>query len=143
MCSRDGVDAAPRNGVGQLQPQGGCVNVYTCWKHWPCLFPQHAPGPKHLRPIALERWQQDLVERYPRRLLRGLINSDGCRDLNRVKGKSYPRYQFTNNSDDIREIFCDACDRLGIHWTRPYWKTVVVSRRRDVEELDRFIGPKT
>ena len=76
-------------------------------------------------------------------LLRGLIQSDGCRDLNFVNGKSYPRYQFSNESDDIRGIFIDACERLGLHWTTPTYKVVSVSRRSDVEELDRFVGSKT
>jgi hypothetical protein len=71
-----------------------------------------------------------------------LIHSDGSRDLNWVNGKSYPRYQFSNNSSDIREIFTNTCDVLRIRWTQPYWKTISISRRRDVTRLDTFIGPK-
>ena len=41
-------------------------------------------GPKHLRPIRLESWQQEIVVAEPRVLLRGLIHSDGCRVMNRV-----------------------------------------------------------
>lgn len=59
-------------------------------------------------------WQIDIVKAHPQRLLRGLIHSNGCRVLNRVNGTGYPRYQFTNNSVDIREIFCDACDEFGV-----------------------------
>ena len=73
----------------------GCTEVHASWKHWPCLFPQHGAGRKHERPIVLAPWQQQLVDRRPAMLLRGLIQSDGCRVLNRVKGKDYPRYQFT------------------------------------------------
>jgi hypothetical protein len=72
-----------------------------------------------------------------------LIQSDGCRDKNVVKGKSYPRYAFTNNSEDIKEIFCSALDLLGIHWTKPNMKSIAVSRRRDVAILDSFVGPKS
>ena len=32
-------------------PKIGCVDSHSHWKHWICLFPQHGPGPKHLRPI--------------------------------------------------------------------------------------------
>lgn len=128
--------------VGFVQHEG-CIEVYGFWKHWPCLFPQHGAGPKHRRPIVLAGWQQSIADRHPRELLRGLIHSDGCRDLNVVNGKSYPRYQFSNVSTDIKGIFCRVCDRLGIHYTRPYWKTVAISRRPDVEALDTFIGPKT
>jgi hypothetical protein len=120
----------------------GCVQVNAYWKHWPCLFPQHGAGPKHTRPIKVEPWQQEIVDAHPGPLLRGLVHADGSRDLNVVNGKSYPRYSFSNNSADIQEIFCRACERLGVHWTRPYWKTIAISRRPDVEKLDRIIGPK-
>ena len=76
-------------------------------------------------------------------LLRGLIHSDGSRDLNWVNGKSYPRYQFTNYSVDIQQIFTQACERYGVHWTRTYWKTISVARRADVAKLDEIIGPKS
>jgi hypothetical protein len=121
----------------------GCVDVNAHWKHWPCLFPQHGPGRKHLRDIRLQPWQERIVLEQPRALLRGLIHSDGCRDKNVVNGKSYPRYSFSNASDQIRSIFCSACDLLGVHWTRPSERVIAVSRRRDVELLDRFIGPKS
>jgi hypothetical protein len=31
----------------------GCTEVASFSKHWPCLFPQHGPGKKHLRKIEL------------------------------------------------------------------------------------------
>ena len=31
----------------------GCVVLGAYWKHWPCLFPQHGRGPKHLRCLDL------------------------------------------------------------------------------------------
>ena len=58
---------------------GACVEVYSFSKHWPCLFPQHGPGRKHTRLIALTDWQRALCDRSPELLLRGLIHSDGCR----------------------------------------------------------------
>lgn len=127
-------------------PRQGCVEVGSSSKHWPCLFPQHGPGRKHERPIVLAPWQQELADQYPRMLLRGLVQSDGCRDINfaitRGKRYDYPRYTFSNASDDIRTIFTDACDRLGVHWTRPSERVISVARRADVEFLDTFIGPK-
>ena len=130
-----------------VQAKQGCVEIGSSSKHWPCLFPQHGPGRKHERPIVLEPWQQELVDAYPRMLLRGLVQSDGCRDNNfaitRGKRYDYPRYTFSNASDDIRTIFTDACDRLGVHWTQPSARVVSVARRADVEFLDTFIGPKS
>jgi hypothetical protein len=49
----------------------GCVEVYSDWKHWICLFPQHGPGRKHLRKIELRSWQRALVAAHPRALVRG------------------------------------------------------------------------
>ena len=69
-------------------------------------FPQHGPGPKHRRPITLADWQAGIIHDHPEPFIRGLIHSDGCRFVNRVRtgGKTYayPRYNFTNVSDDIR-----------------------------------------
>lgn len=121
----------------------GCVEVYSYWSHWPCLFPQHAPGRKHLRRIELTPWQRSICERHPERLMRGLIQSDGCRDGNVVNGKSYPRYSFSNRSLDIQRIFTTTCEALNIHWTQPYWKTISIARRRDVAILDEVVGPKS
>jgi len=125
---------------------GNCIIVVSYWKQWPCLLPQHGAGRKHNRRIELVEWQRELVERDPRPLLRGLIETDGWRGLNRVfvKGRryAYPRYQFSNRSADIRRIFTDACDLIGVEW-RPWGKWhISVARRRSVAILDEFIGPK-
>jgi hypothetical protein len=124
----------------------GCTEVSSYWKHWPCLFPQHGPGRKHERTIELVPWQAGIVAHHPERLLRGLIQSDGCRIANRVTVRgvryAYPRYLFTNVSDDIRALFCRACDAYGVHWTQTDWRTISVARRGDVTRLDEVIGPK-
>jgi hypothetical protein len=124
----------------------GCVQVSSWSKSWPCLLPQHGPGRKHERRIALVDWQRPIVEEHPRALLRGLIHSDGWRGMNRVtvngKRYAYPRYQFSNVSDDIRRIFCDACDALGIEWRRMNAKNISVAKRASVARLDEFVGLK-
>jgi hypothetical protein len=55
---------------------------------------------------------------------------------------SYPRYFFSNLSADIRGLFCEYCDRLGIRWTQSNHRNISVSHRRSVAALDEFIGPK-
>lgn len=124
-----------------------CVRVESTWRAWICLFPQHGPGHKHRRKIELATWQQHLVDEAPQAFLRGLIHTDGWRGLNRVhvKGKdyTYPRYQFSSRSDDIRKLFTDTCDKLGIEW-RPWTRYhVSVAKRESVALLDTFIGPTT
>jgi len=127
----------------QQRTRQNCVDVSSYWKAWPCLLPQHGPGKKQDRKIALADWQLTLVDRWPQELLRGLIHSDGHRFLNTGRGGWVcPRYGFTQVSDDIRAIFCDVCDRVGVHWTAAGKRTIYVSRKADVATLDGFIGPK-
>ncbi|MFE9961244.1 transcriptional regulator [Streptomyces sp. NPDC005525] len=143
----------PGNNVFRVQRQG-CQNV-TCYsKHWPCLFPQHGPGKKHNRKIALEPWQQKIVDAHPWELVRGLIHSDGCRITNWTtrliagerKRYEYPRYFFTNKSDDIRKLFGDTLTTVGVEWTtlsrggNPL--NISVARRASVALMDAHVGPK-
>ncbi len=116
--------------------------VYSLSKHWICLFPQHGPGRKHERRIALATWQQEIVDLDPRPLVKGLIHSDGCRVLNWVNGTPYPRYHFHNVSPDIRAIFGRAGDQLGIEWRQNNRVSLSVARCDSVALLDEFVGPK-
>jgi hypothetical protein len=131
----------PGNKVGTRLSATNYVEIYGYSKRWPAYFPQHGSGMKHTRRIVLEDWQKEVVARAPFLLLRGLIHSDGCRFINTGRNWTCPRYSFSNRSADIRKIFSDACDLVGVRWTTaPH--TVYVSRKADVELLDRHIGPK-
>jgi hypothetical protein len=141
----------PGRRVGRIQREG-CTEVYGNSKHWPCLFPQHGAGRKHERKLALRPWQERIAyDLSPEFFLRGLVHSDGCRAMNRVKGRlssgpkrySYPRYLFTNESADICDFFIEACRRFGIECRYTKANTVSVARREQVALLDSFIGPKT
>ena len=132
----------PESKVGKMLRPDHSVEVWSYSKSWPCLFPQHGPGKKHARRIWLSEWQLDLVHQAPHLLLRGLIHSDGCRFINTGRGGwSNPRYSFTQLSMDIRRIFTDTCDLLGLGWTSS-GHTIYVSRKADVARMDKFIGPK-
>lgn len=135
----------PDNVVGYV-PKQGCVEVGMYSKRWPALFPQHGPGRKHLRTIELEAWQRALViGEHPREFVCGLIHSDGCRTINRVvtggRPYEYPRYYFSNRSEDIHALLGEALEAHGIRRTRSGWQQHV-SRRRDVELLDRWGADK-
>lgn len=137
------IDHVRGRRAGALLCSCNCVEVYSFWRTWPCLLPQHEPGKKHEWPIQLAHWQQRLVDRWPEQLLRGLTESDGCRFQNTGRCNwSWPRYSFTNYSADIRSIFSTACEQLGLHFTASGPDTIYVSRKADVATLDRFIGPK-
>ncbi|MGI5227458.1 helix-turn-helix domain-containing protein [Actinoallomurus sp. CA-142502] len=139
----------PTNSVGQRQ-RTGCTIVNMTSKHWPCIFPQHGPGMKHTRAIVLKGWQDEIVSEFGEEFVRGLIHSDGCRAVNRVRRPlkggdrwyEYPRYFFTNASDDIRELFTDTLDRLGIEWKRSNKRIISITKKEAVARLDEFVGPK-
>jgi hypothetical protein len=129
----------------------GCTHVVKCWKHWPCLFPQHGPGKKHLRRIELEDWQREVVQRHPGQFVRGLFHSDGCRVLNWTersvaggrKRYAYSRYFFSNESADIMQLCQWALALLDVRWTMPKANTLSVARKPDVAVLDVHVGPKS
>ncbi|WP_406416865.1 helix-turn-helix domain-containing protein [Streptomyces sp. NBC_01614] len=143
----------PDNAVCRVR-RTGCSNVKVYSKHLHCLFPQHGPGKKHERSITLEPWQQEIVDAHPWDFIRGLIHSDGCRITNWTtrlvggerKRYEYPRYFFTNVSDDIRQLYTDTLDKLGIAWTQctrngnPY--NISVARKASVALMDEHVGPK-
>jgi hypothetical protein len=122
------------------------VDVSKYWKHWPCLFPQHGAGAKHLRAIALADWQRRIVESHPESLIRGLIHSDGTRFIaTERKGghiRRAPRYAFRNRSEDILDLFRDTCEALGVHCTRAGETQIAVYSKAAVARLDEFVGPK-
>jgi hypothetical protein len=138
------LEVMPTSRVGTQWSLGGGrgAEVYSYSKAWVCLFPQHGPGPKHKRKIELEPWQQEIVDAQPEQFIRGLIQSDGCRVRNQVNGKDYPRYFFTQVSDDIRRLFCRSLVQLGVRYTWNDARNVSIARRPDVARLDEFVGPK-
>jgi hypothetical protein len=145
----DAMRSVVPGGPVTRQSRPGIIALSAYSKHWPCLFPQHGPGLKHTRQIELEPWQYHIaIVDQPAAFIRGLIHSDGCRCVNRVRGQSgrryvYPRYLFTNASADIRWLFCDACDALGIKWRRMNARNISIARHDSVALLDEFVGPKS
>ena len=130
----------------------GTIELQAWSPIWLVAFPQHGPDKKHKRRIELVDWQREITHAHPRELLRGLIHSDGCRTVNRfavdlpVGGRrvyAYPRYFFSNLSADIRGIFTEHCELLGIRWTLSNPRNISISHRRSVALLDEFIGVKT
>ncbi|MEV7434287.1 helix-turn-helix domain-containing protein [Streptomyces griseoviridis] len=159
---RPGLITAAEDAMRKVMPlpsvsrrnRTGCVEVKSYTQHWTCMFPQHGPGKKHERRIVLEPWQQAIVDAHPWEFIRGLIHSDGCRIVNwttRVvagerKRYEYPRYFFSNKSDDIRALCTDTLDKVGVEWTvlargsDPF--NVSVARKASVALMDVHIGSK-
>ena len=148
-CMRAMQAVRPDNKV-MTQRKQGCTEVLSTSKHWPCLFPQHGPGRKHMRKIELADWQRVIVERYPGDFARGLFHSDGWRGIARVRRRwggderwyEYPRYLFVNKSKDILRLCGQALDLLGVEWRFSKPNTISVARKEAVARLDEFVGPK-
>ncbi|MFH9428972.1 helix-turn-helix domain-containing protein [Streptomyces sp. NPDC017615] len=161
-ATQTGLIAAAQDAMHRVMPltsvsqrcKPGCVEVKSYTQHWTCMFPQHGPGKKHERRITLEPWQQAIVDAHPWEFVRGLVHSDGCRITNwttrmvggEPKRYEYPRYFFTNVSDDIRRLYTDTLDTLGVEWTHctrhgnPY--NISVARKASVALMDTHVGPK-
>ena len=117
-CVRAMRAIRPDNKVFTVQKEG-CTEALSTSRHWPCLFPQHGAGKKHLRRIELAQWQQVIVERYPGKFARGLLHSDGYRGLNRIRHTL-----------------------VGVEWRFSKPNTISVAKRDAVARLDEFVGPK-
>ncbi|MEU6225897.1 helix-turn-helix domain-containing protein [Streptomyces sp. NPDC047042] len=128
----------------------GCHDVKLYSNHLRCLFPQHGTGKKHERVIALEPWQQTIVDSHPWQFIRGLVHSDGCRMTNwttrliagEKKRYEYPRYFFTNLSEDIRRLYTDTLDKVGVDWKQANFRNISVARKASVALMDLHVGPK-
>jgi hypothetical protein len=128
-----------------------CARVACAWKRWPEVFPQHGPGRKHERAIVLEPWQRGVLDAEPWAFLRGLLHSEGCRTVNRfttrlpsgrVAEYEYVRWFFSNLSVDIRALFCEYAERVGLRWTRSNHRNISISHRDSVALLEAHVGPK-
>jgi hypothetical protein len=131
------------NGRANVRPKGSEVVVNSYGRWWLPLFPQHGPGRKHLRPIVLAEWQNELVRQYPWRFLRGCLDSEGYRSRRIVGGRNYPFYGFKNESLDIRRMFELTCQRLAIRYTVPAYNIVSIARRPEVALLDSLMFTKS
>ncbi|MGV9285850.1 helix-turn-helix domain-containing protein [Streptomyces sp. NPDC003719] len=152
-CASAILEVCPGVRVYYVQRQG-YVAVTSYSRHWPAYFPQHGPGKKHEREIALEAWQKSIVDSHTWEFVRGLIHSDGCRITNWTtrlvggerKRYEYPRYLFTNTSTDIVRLFTAALERVGVEWKSLNQSraavTISVARKASVALMDVHVGPK-
>jgi hypothetical protein len=50
---------------------------------------------------------------------------------------------FKNESGHIRGIFIEACGKVGAEWRWDGQTQISIARRRSIELLDSFVGPKS
>ena len=105
---------------------------------------------EHMRTIELQPWQRIIVAGHLGHFARGLFHSDGYRGINRIRQRvadgerwyEYPRYLFTNESQDILRLSGETLDQLGVAWRFSRRNAISVARREAVARLDEFVGPK-
>ncbi|MGW0830024.1 helix-turn-helix domain-containing protein [Streptomyces prunicolor] len=149
LCREAITKVRPGIGVFALQKEGYTM-VTGYYRHWPYLFPQHGPGVKHKREIALEPRQLDIVDAHPWEFIRGLVHSDGYRIINWTtrmiagerKRYEYPRYFFTHLSADIKQLYTDTLDKVGVSWKQANAHNISVARKASVALMDTHVGPK-
>ena len=113
-CERAIRAVMPNNRVGKVG-YGTWHELYAYSKSWPCLFPQHGPGPKQTREIELTEWQRGHVARWPAFLL-AWAHSLGWLSVPEHRAELVtPPIFVREQPDGIKEIFCDACDLMGLH----------------------------
>ena len=138
----------PGNRVGRQESRDARMTIIGVYSgHLTCLFPQHGPGAKHNRSLALEPWQREIVDANPWPLIKGLTRTDGCSFVNRTGKYSYPSYHFSNRSTDIKDLYLEACAAVGVHCScnlnqrRQLWE-VRINRRPSVALMDEHVGVK-
>src|SRR6478735_6368425 len=120
----------PENKVHRIKKIGSYqITVHN--NSIPEMFPQHGVGKKHDRVIQLERWQKDIVEKYPKDFIKGLIYSDGCI----VYSNQYKRFEFSNRSEDIHNILTYALQLIGVEKTSTRRK----SKNVENEQYNQFV----
>jgi hypothetical protein len=144
---------SPNLAFKKTQGKVNCVAIQVSSKKIKDMFPQHGKGPKHLRPIKLEPWQEDIVKAFPKDFLRGLIHSDGSRYVTKTTAKESTRYCFTNASTDIIALCCNVLQEMNIPYSlskkairgmmKHHAYNVFIQKKSSVEFLETFIGPKT
>jgi hypothetical protein len=130
------------NRVNRVRADAGATLVLCVYSsHMTCLFPQHGPGKKHERRIALEPWQSAAVAAHPWAFIRGCLWTDGCSFVNRTGRYAYRSWDFCNSSSDIQMLFSSACRSVGVRH-RVNGTRIRIYRRPSVALVDAHVGEK-
>jgi hypothetical protein len=119
----------------------GCKEISVYKSNLVEIFPQHGPGKKHLRKLELADWQKEIIAKYPKEFIKGLMHSDGCRYL----VNDAVKYELKNYSNDILDFFEWACSLINVD-TRRHSKNktaTILRKKKDVDIFETFLGPKS
>lgn len=133
----------PNNKIHNYQQlHSKCVEVNVHNKYLTKVFPQHGTGKKHDRDVSLKDWQWDIVWKEPECFIKGLIDSDGSYYPYNYNKTPRMRYQFTNKSLDIVDMYLKVMAKLDISAMPTRKKTgtinVFTNMPDHVEKLDNL-----
>jgi DNA-binding transcriptional regulator WhiA len=128
----------PNNKVSEVSKKGFCIEVVVHSNSIPDLFPQHDKGKKHERKILLQNWQLNILDW--KLFMKGLIHSDGSFFIAKQGEYHYERFEFTNKSLDIINLFEEGCNVLGLKYSTRYNQKNDIYRVsvNDVDTLKSF-----
>jgi hypothetical protein len=122
----------------------GCYHITIYDKYLPFYFPQHDKGFKHNRNVKLNDFQIENIE-YSE-LLSGLWMSDGSRYFAKHGKYNYERYNFTNKSLDIINLFEECLNKFEIRYSKrikPNGVWIIEIQNKDgVNKIKSIVGIK-
>lgn len=113
----------------------------------PNLFPQHAPGKKHLRKLEFQDWQLEILKEYPEEFIRGCFQSDGSIYYAKQGKYPYKRYNFSNRSKDIIDLLYQILLCVGVE-RKPTLKlstggyVIQIQNKKHVSKMETIISNK-
>lgn len=128
----------------KLVENKGCFHITIYDKYLPYYLPQHGKGFKHDRDVKLNEFQRKIID-Y-RELMKGLWLSDGSFYIARIRKYKYERYNFTNKSLDIIELFEKCLEIEGVNYSKRLkpnniW-IIEIQNKKGVENLKSILGTK-
>lgn len=133
----------PKNKINPVKRKNkNCLDVIVYSNKLNIYFPQLGNGMKHQRKIELTKEQIEIID--TKFLMKGLFHSDGSFY---IAGNKYPRYNFTNKSEDIIKIFLECLDVYNIDNRLIYNKRnniykIQIQKRKYVNILYQLLGEK-
>jgi hypothetical protein len=122
----------------------GCCHITIYDKYLPIYFPQHSKGFKHDRKINLNQFQLENIDHAE--LMSGLWLADGSRYFANHGKYKYERFNFTNKSLDIIELFESCLNKFEIKYSKrvkpdKIW-IIEIQNKENVNKIKNIVGIK-
>jgi hypothetical protein len=138
-CWKDSLQLlVPNNTVNITKPTKRNIWLICAYsKLFSKMFPQYGVGKKHTRVLGLQDWQKQIITDYPREFIKGCIESDGSIYTQTIGKYKYTKYNLTNKSEEIIDMFLYCLGKVGIE-KKKYFRTA-----RDLFTIQNFNKEQT